>query len=168
MDLCEVKSDNYQGWSPTIPRMVTHQPKDGHPPEGSMLQTLNLALRLISQNYDQVTTARNGHLPSFGWSPTNQRMVNLQKEVWSPGSSNTIPRKVTHHPKVCHPPTQGRPPTVQWYSCTPSPGWSLNNTRMVTHHLQDGHLDLEFDSSASQLVKCWEYMSLKTCQYWHV
>ena len=24
--------------------MVTHQPKDGHPPEGSMLQTRNLAL----------------------------------------------------------------------------------------------------------------------------
>ena len=30
--------------SQTIPRMVTHQPKDGHPPEGSMLQTQNLAL----------------------------------------------------------------------------------------------------------------------------
>ena len=28
--------------SQTIPRMVTHQPKDGHPPEGSMLQTQNL------------------------------------------------------------------------------------------------------------------------------
>ena len=66
MDLCEVKSDNCQGWSPTIPMMVTHQPKDGHPPEGSMLQTRNWALRLISQNYDQVTTARNGHLPSLG------------------------------------------------------------------------------------------------------
>ena len=23
--------------------MITHQPKDGHPPEGSILQTLNLA-----------------------------------------------------------------------------------------------------------------------------
>ena len=25
---------------------------------------------------------------------------------------------------------------------------------MVTHYLQDGQLDLEFDSSAAQLVKC--------------
>ena len=82
MDLCEVKSDNCQGWSPTIPMMVTHQPKDGHPPEGSMLQTRNLALRLISQNYDQVTTAGNGHLPSLRWSPTNPRMVTLHKEVY--------------------------------------------------------------------------------------
>ena len=82
MDLCEVKSDNCQGWSPTIPRMVTHQPKDGHPPEASMLQTRNLTLRLISQNYDQVTTARNGHLPSLEWSPTNPRMVTLHKEVY--------------------------------------------------------------------------------------
>ena len=82
MDLCEVKSDNCQGWSPTIPMMVTHQPKDGHPPEGSMLQTRNLALRLISQNYDQVTTAGNGHLPSLRWSPTNPKMVTLHKEVY--------------------------------------------------------------------------------------
>ena len=46
MDLCEVKSDNCQGWSPTIPMMVTHQPKDGHLPEESTLQTRNLTLRL--------------------------------------------------------------------------------------------------------------------------
>ena len=65
MDLCEVKNDNYQGWSPTIPRMVTHQPKDGHPPEGSMLHTRNLALRLKSQNEDKVTTAMNNYLPSL-------------------------------------------------------------------------------------------------------
>ena len=25
-------------------------------------------------------TSRNGHLPSLGWSPTNPRMVTLQKE----------------------------------------------------------------------------------------
>ena len=50
MDLCQVKSDNCQGWSPTILRMVNHQPKVGHPPEGIMLLTQNLALRLKSQN----------------------------------------------------------------------------------------------------------------------
>ena len=38
-------------WSPIILRMVTHQPKDGHPPEGSMLQNRNFALRLNSQDY---------------------------------------------------------------------------------------------------------------------
>ena len=38
--------DNCHGWSPTIPRRVTHQPKDGHPPEGSVLQTWNFALTL--------------------------------------------------------------------------------------------------------------------------
>ena len=42
--------DNCQELSPTILRMVTHQPKDGHPPEGCILQTKNLALRLNSQN----------------------------------------------------------------------------------------------------------------------
>ena len=50
MALYQVKSDNCQGWYPAIPMIVTHHPKDGHPPEGSMLQTRNLALRLNSQN----------------------------------------------------------------------------------------------------------------------
>ena len=36
--------DNCLEWSPNIPRMVTHQPKDGHPTEGSILQTQNLTL----------------------------------------------------------------------------------------------------------------------------
>ena len=42
--------DNCQGWSPTIPRIVTHQPKDGLPLEGSIIKTQNLAIRLNSQN----------------------------------------------------------------------------------------------------------------------
>ena len=50
MDSYQVKSDNCQGWSKTTPRMVTHQPKDGHPPERSVLKTGNLALRLKTQN----------------------------------------------------------------------------------------------------------------------
>ena len=28
-----IPSDNCYGWSPTIPRMVNHQPNDGHQPE---------------------------------------------------------------------------------------------------------------------------------------
>ena len=31
--------NNFNGWSPTIARMVNHQLKDGHPPEGGVLQT---------------------------------------------------------------------------------------------------------------------------------
>ena len=42
--------------------MVTHQPKDGHSPEESKLQTQILALRLNSQKYHQVTTAMGSHL----------------------------------------------------------------------------------------------------------
>ena len=61
--------------------MVTHQLKDGHPPEGSTPQTRNLALRLNSQNKDQVTTAMDGHLPFLGWSTINPRMVTHQKDV---------------------------------------------------------------------------------------
>ena len=36
--------------APTHPRMVTHKPKDGYPPEGSVLKTANLILGLNSQN----------------------------------------------------------------------------------------------------------------------
>ena len=28
-----IPGDNCHGWSPTIPRMVDHQPNNGHPPE---------------------------------------------------------------------------------------------------------------------------------------
>ena len=42
--------DNRHGWSTTIPRMVTHQLKDGYPPAGSVVQTWNLAVRFNSQN----------------------------------------------------------------------------------------------------------------------
>ena len=69
--------------------MVIHYPHDGHPPppsnewsltiqnlpEGIVLQAWNLASRLNSQNYDQVTTVIDGPSTSPGWSPTIQRMV---------------------------------------------------------------------------------------------
>ena len=59
------------GWSPIIQ----------NPPEGSVLQTSNLAHGLNSQNQNQVKCRmvspqlQNGHQPSKGWSPTMQRMV---------------------------------------------------------------------------------------------
>ena len=99
MHLCKVKSDNCQGWSPTIPRMVNNQPNNGHPLEGSMLQTRNLVLRLNSQNQDQVTTVMDGHLPSLGWSATNPSMVTLYalKDHFSLNENfvlrSTLPRK---------------------------------------------------------------------------
>ena len=70
-----------------------------------------------------MTTARDGHLPCPGWSPTNQRMVTHQKEVcyrlgiWHfdlthklrpvdncQECSPTTLRMVTHQPKDGHPP----------------------------------------------------------------
>ena len=50
-------------------------------PEGSVLQTRNLALILSSQCYSKVTTSMDGHLSSLGWSTTNARMANHQQEV---------------------------------------------------------------------------------------
>ena len=93
MDPYQVKSGNCQGLSKIIPRMVTHQPNDGHPQEGSMLQTQNLALTLKSQKKQgqewSPTILRmvtyhswDGHPPTQEWSPTNLRMVTHQKEVY--------------------------------------------------------------------------------------
>ena len=102
--------------------MVTHKLKDGHPPEEDVLQTLNLVLRLNSQNLYQVTTSMDGHLPSLGWSPTNPRMVNNQKEVYyklgiwhldltHKKKAIQLPWMVTYHPKDGHPqPKDGHPP----------------------------------------------------------
>ena len=53
--------------------MVTHQPKHGHPPEGSVLQTWDLALKFDSQNKRQVSTSMDGPLPTQGWSPTKRK-----------------------------------------------------------------------------------------------
>ena len=68
------------GWSPAASRMVTHQPKDGHPPERSVLMTGNLALRLKTK----LTPGDNCN----GWS-------------------TKIPSSVTHQPKDGYPPKEG-------------------------------------------------------------
>ena len=70
--------------------MVTHQPKFGHPPEESILQTWNLALRLNLQTLDQVTTAKDGHL--------------LPRVVTPSMVIQTILRMATYQPKDGHPP----------------------------------------------------------------
>ena len=66
-----------------------------------MLQTRNLALRLNSQNYDQVTTVMDGHLPSLGWSPTNPSMVTLHalKDHFSL-NENFVLRSTLHRKKI--------------------------------------------------------------------
>ena len=134
--------DNCQEWSPTIPRMVTPQPKDGHSLTGSIIQTRNLALRLNSQDKDQVTTARNGHLSSRVWSPTNLRMVTHQKEVyyrlgiWHLDLTHKtmtrwqLPWMVTYHPLDGHPPSKIWSPTFQNM---------VTIQKLVTHQAKEGH-----------------------------
>ena len=58
-----------------MPRVFFHQPKDGHPPEESVLQTRNLALTPYSQNWHKVPTAIHRMVT------TTSRMVTHQKEV---------------------------------------------------------------------------------------
>ena len=48
--------DNCHKWSRTILRMVPHQPKDGHPPSGSVLQTWNLTLNSQKKRMKIVAT----------------------------------------------------------------------------------------------------------------
>ena len=55
------------------PKDGNPQPKDGHPPEGSVVQTWNLALKFNSQNKSQVSTSMDGHLLSLGWSHTQPK-----------------------------------------------------------------------------------------------
>ena len=84
MDGHPLNPDDYcNEWSTTIPRMVTNQPKDGHPTEGSVLQTRNLALKFCSQNEE---LDENFH----GWSPTISRMVTPQPKDVHPPKENVV------------------------------------------------------------------------------
>ena len=78
---------------------VTYQLKDGHPLEESILQTQNSTLTKLKSGDNCY------------------------------GLSHKIFRMITHQPKESHPPKE------------------------VSHHLQDGQLDLEFDSSTAKLIK---------------
>ena len=85
-----------------------------------------MAYIINSQNFDQVTTAMNGHLPFLGWKHTNPWMVTHQKDIHyrlrigiltlitkltsvdnCHGGSPTIHRIVNHQPKDGHPPGGG-------------------------------------------------------------
>ena len=109
--------------------MIPRSPKDGQPPERSVLKTGNLALKA------KVTPGDN-----------------------CKGCSIKIPRRVTHQPKYGHPPEGSVPLTwnlaITFYTSltklTPGDnchGWSPTilrgspaNPRMVTHQIKDGHL----------------------------
>ena len=111
--------DNCQEWAPTILSIVTHLSEDGHPPEVSMLQI---------RNDDKLTTARNGHLPSLAWSPTNPRMITLRKDVYyrlriwhldlthKMKTMGQLPGMVTYHLGDGPPPTQAWSPTIRMYT----------------------------------------------------
>ena len=131
----------FQGWSPTFPKMVTHFQKDGHQP---------------SPGWSPTILSRVPHHLKFGHPPTQ-------------GRSPTIISTVTHCPKdmVTHHPQAGHPQTVEWlpifprmafalpstshqsspgwsdtikrYGHTPSPGWSPTKRKMVNHRPQDGY-----------------------------
>ena len=132
--------DNYHGWSHTIPRWVTRQPKDGHQP-----------------TQGQVTTAMNGQPPSLGGSRTHPRMVTHQKKVYHRlGLLHLhITHLVTYNSLDDNPPTLGWP-LSRWSSTTDlefvnytlltklTPGincrgWSPTIRRRVTHKPKNSH-----------------------------
>ena len=94
------------------------------------------------------------HLPSPVWSPTIPRMVShLQnhgyfvpkdRDPFSNGCSPSTLSMVNHYTQDSHALAE------EW--STTIPGMVINFPKTVTHHFQDGQLDLEFDSSTAQLV----------------
>ena len=86
--------DNCHEWSPTMLRMVVHQPKDGHPPTLGWSPTrrkcttdFKFGIYTLLTKKHLMTTVMDGHLPSLGWpppiqgcSPTYLRMVTHQME----------------------------------------------------------------------------------------
>ena len=106
------------------------------------------------KNYHQVTTVVEDHL-NF----THKTKTVMDVHLPSPGWSPNIPRMVKHHPLDGHSPSKGivahHPKhdhlvAVKWLPTMP--GMVITFPRTVTHHFQDGQLDLEFDSSVAQLV----------------
>jgi len=80
LDLTHKKKAIQLPWMVTYhPKDVHPQPKDGHPPEESVVQTWNLAIRFNSQNESQVSTwmvtyhPYDGHPPTQGWSPDRRK-----------------------------------------------------------------------------------------------
>ena len=89
--------DNCHGWSPTIPRRVTRQPKDGHPPPQGWSPTRRKCTTFLEFGIctllTKLTPGDNCHRwsstipkmvhPTQGWSTNNLRMVTHQRGVCS-------------------------------------------------------------------------------------
>ena len=126
-----------------MPRMVTHQPKDGHPPTQGWSPTkrkcttdLVFGTHIISLTKltPQVTTAMDGHLPSLAGLPTNPRMVIHQPKDSHPQEGSVIP--------TCNLSLYSqneRQVTTAMDGHLPSLGGSPTNPRMVSHQPKDGH-----------------------------
>ena len=109
--------------------MVTKQPKDGHPTEGSVLQTRNLALKFCSQNEE---LDQNFH----GWSPTISRMVTNQPKDGHPPEGSVVQ---TWNLALKFNSQNKSQVSTSMDGHLPSLGWSPTNPRMVTHQPKDGH-----------------------------
>ena len=70
-------SDNCHGWSPTIPRTVTHQSKDGQPPEGSIVQTQSI-IATLGSILDSQLSWESGKFQLARWS---HRVVLLSDRI---------------------------------------------------------------------------------------
>ena len=109
-----------QEWSPTVSRMLTHHSKDGPPPPPIIPKILNRTINYyphddqptftgqsptITIHRSVINKTMDGHSPFRGRLPASQE--------WS----SIISRMVNQYPHDGH---------------TPSPGWTTNNSRMVT------------------------------------
>ena len=78
------------GGSPTNPRMVTHQHKDGHPPN----QTWSPTWRMCTTDMEFGTYTLLWKLPpgdnGHGWSPTIPRRVTRKTQGWSPKEKKEV------------------------------------------------------------------------------
>ena len=90
----------YHGWSATIPRMVTHHPKDGHPPSKIKIYQTEVYYRLGIWHLDLIHKIKtqwqlpwmvshyphDGHPPppSHGWSLTIQNLPDgIVLQTWN-------------------------------------------------------------------------------------
>ena len=123
-------SDNCHKWSPIIPRMVPHQPKDGHPPSGDKGHGWGLTIPWRATHH-----CKDGHHPSKIWLPAFQNLV-----TYFPNNGpKMIPKMVKHHPQQCNPPSKGLSPTNPRKAINHhQDGHPLSND-MVVHHPQCGH-----------------------------
>ena len=135
--------------SPTIPKMVTHQPKDGYC-QKEVYSRLGIWHLDLTHKTNTRFNCHRWPILSLGWSHTNSKMVThhtkyvQQQAQFFKGWSPTFQWLVTHLPKEGHPPSQGwsitipriwccsqdgHPPTVGWPPTIPR--WAFTFLRTV-------------------------------------